>query len=119
MKYLATFIMIINMTQGAIANSPLPSVATHLDAASQSWEFDKQEQLSKKHLIKKANELEAVFLAKTIEPMFPKGDESMLFGGGSGSDIYRYLIIDEYAKILQKSGGLGLADQITQDLIQH
>ena len=61
-------------------------------------------------------ELESVLISKMIEPMFPDGKESGLYGGGHGSDIFRQMVIDEYARTLAKSNTLGLAASIERDL---
>ena len=63
-----------------------------------------------------AVELESVLISKMIEPMFPDGKESGLYGGGHGSDIFRQMMIDEYAKTLATTNGLGLAESIERDL---
>ena len=51
-----------------------------------------------------------------IEPMFPDGKESGLYGGGHGSDIFRQMMIDQYARTIAETNGLGLAETIAKDL---
>lgn len=97
--------------------SPLSaSVAMQVQLAKDAVEKEDMKKMSKENTIRQANDLEAVLIAKMIEPLFPEGKDSMLFGGGNGSDIYRHMMIDEYGKILQKSGGLGIAKNIAKDL---
>jgi flagellar protein FlgJ len=67
-------------------------------------------------LQKEAVELEAVLLSKMIDPMFPDGKESGLYGGGHGSDIYRQMVIDQYARTMAENGGIGLSGSIKKDL---
>lgn len=66
---------------------------------------------------KAAEEFEAVFLTTMLEGMFEGVKTDAPFGGGNTEKTYRSLIIGEYAKQISKNGGLGMADQITSDLI--
>lgn len=72
---------------------------------------------TKEQLEQKAKELEGVFLAKFLEPLFPDGEDSALFGGGAANDIYRQLMINEYAQNFADGGGIGLADSLVKDLM--
>ena len=63
-------------------------------------------------IAKKATELEGVFLSVMMEPMFPEGKESNLYGGGHGNTIFHSMMVQEYGKIFAESGGIGLADGI-------
>lgn len=64
-----------------------------------------------------ATEFEAVFLTTMLEGMFEGLNTDAPFGGGSAEKTYRSLLITQYAKQISQNGGLGLADQITRDLI--
>lgn len=66
---------------------------------------------------KAAEEFEAVFLTTMLEGMFEGLKTDAPFGGGSSEKTYRSLLVTEYAKQISQNGGLGLADQITRDLI--
>ncbi len=66
---------------------------------------------------KAAEEFEAVFLTTMLEGMFEGVKTDAPFGGGNSEKTYRSLIISEYAKQISQNGGLGMADQITRDLI--
>ena len=66
---------------------------------------------------KAAEEFEAVFLTTMLEGMFTGLKTDPPFGGGSSEKTYRSLLVSEYAKQISQNGGLGLADQITRDLI--
>ena len=67
-------------------------------------------------IIEKAKDLEAVLISTMIEPMFPDGDDSPIFGGGKGSKIYRTLMIQEYGKIMSQNGGIGIAENIAKEI---
>ena len=67
---------------------------------------------------KKAKEYESVLIAKMLDQAVPKGEDSMLFGGGQANSVYRSLLIDEYAKAMSDGGGLNLADKLTEEMLQ-
>lgn len=69
-----------------------------------------------KQTYEKAKELEAVFISAMIEPMFPEGRESGLYGGGQANNVYRMMMIQEYGKLMAPTSGLGIAEKITDDL---
>ena len=66
---------------------------------------------------KAAEEFEAVFLTTMLEGMFTGLKADAPFGGGSSEKTYRSLLVSEYAKQISQNGGLGLAGQITRELI--
>ncbi len=72
--------------------------------------------LNHERLVDQARDLESVMVSVMVEPMFPKGKESGLYGGGNGNDIYRMMMIQEYGKILSRSNSLGVADNIAKNL---
>ena len=74
------------------------------------------EQMLNEKIMTEAKDLEAVLISTMVNPMFPKGEESDLYGGGHGSDIYRMMMIQEYGKIMSNDGGLGIAKGIAKDL---
>ena len=50
--------------------------------------------------------------------MSSSGTEGPLGENGTGGDVWRSMLTQEYAKQIQKSSGVGLSDQIMRDLIQ-
>ena len=66
---------------------------------------------------KAAEEFEAVFLTTMLEGMFAGLKTDPPFGGGPSEKTYRSLLVTEYAREMSQNGGIGLADQITRDLI--
>lgn len=69
-------------------------------------------------LTQASEEFEAIFLSQMLAPMFETLEEDPFFGGGPGEQMYRSLLVEEYGKILAKTGGVGLADQLQQELIR-
>jgi len=64
-----------------------------------------------------AQEFEAVFLNAMMQPMFSATKSEGPFGGGPGSEMWRSLLTDEYAKNFAKAGGIGIADHVYRALI--
>lgn len=69
---------------------------------------------------KQADEFETVFLEQVTQQLFatPEGAEGPLAENGTGGGIYKSQLTQEYAKQIQKAGGLGLSDQIMRDLLR-
>jgi Rod binding domain-containing protein len=68
---------------------------------------------------KTADEFETVFLENFTQTVTATaGEEGPLGANGTGGDVWRSMLSQEYARQLQKAGGVGLSDQILRDLIQ-
>lgn len=68
---------------------------------------------------KAADEFETVFLENFTKSIMDSSEtEGPLGENGTGGGIYRSMLTQEYARSLQKAGGLGLSDEILRDLIQ-
>ena len=65
-----------------------------------------------------AVQFEAVFLAQMLAPMFETLGTDGMFGGGSGERVYRSLLVEEYGKAIARSGGVGIADQVEQEMLK-
>lgn len=69
---------------------------------------------------KAAQSFEAVFLSQMFGHMFEGvGKSDSLFGGGSGEEMFRPMLIDEYSKQIVKRGGVGIADAVMHALISQ
>lgn len=66
---------------------------------------------------KAAQEFESVFLAQMMEHMFAEVDFNPS-GKGPGDDIYKSLLIDEYSKLMSRSGGIGVADHVKREMLR-
>ena len=64
-----------------------------------------------------AQDFEAVFISQMLEHMFDGVETNEMFGGGEAEDIYRSMMIDEYGKMMSKTGGIGLADHVKRQLL--
>jgi Rod binding domain-containing protein len=62
-------------------------------------------------------EFEEMFLAQMLQPMFDALPTDGAFGGGSGERMFRSFQVNEYAKAITKTGGIGIADAVTRHII--
>jgi Rod binding domain-containing protein len=65
-----------------------------------------------------AQEFESVFVAEMLKPMFEGISTDAPFGGGKGEEVFRGMMLQEYGKIIARSGGVGLADSIKTEMIK-
>lgn len=66
----------------------------------------------------KAQEFETMFIGQMLKPMFEGIETDGMFGGGEGEETYRSFMIDEYAKMITKAGGIGIADHVKAEMIR-
>ncbi|MGH6871704.1 MAG: rod-binding protein [Rhizomicrobium sp.] len=67
---------------------------------------------------KAATQFEASFISQFVGQMFEDIPTDGPFGGGEGEEMFRSLLTDEYGKQVEASGGFGLSDAITKQLLQ-
>jgi flagellar protein FlgJ len=65
-----------------------------------------------------AEEFEAVMLTAMLKPIFEGVEISEPFGGGEGEKMWKGLLVEEYAKEMAASGGIGIADQVRSELLR-
>lgn len=63
-----------------------------------------------------AEDFEAVFLAQMVEQMMGDSTDSS-FGGGPGEAAFKSMLNEEYAKVIAKAGGIGLADALAREML--
>jgi Rod binding domain-containing protein len=61
-------------------------------------------------------DFEAMFLNSMFQQMF-SGVGQGPFSGGHGANIWRSFLTDEYSKSFVKAGGIGIAAQVTRELL--
>jgi flagellar protein FlgJ len=61
-----------------------------------------------------AKEYESVFIAQFLGSMF-----SGIKTDGQGEEMFRSMMVDQYAKGLTARGGFGLADKMQAELLKH
>ena len=72
---------------------------------------------SQESLRKGVQEFEAFFLSQMLESMFANVPTDGLFGGGPSEDIYRSLMLQQYGRMIAESGGIGIAENLTRELL--
>lgn len=67
---------------------------------------------------KQADDFEAMFLEQMTQHMFTNmGTEGPLGDNGTGGDVWRSQLTQQYAKQIQKAGGIGVSDQILREML--
>ncbi len=66
---------------------------------------------------KTAQEFEATFLSQMMQDMFEGVGDDEFFGKSYANDVYKSMLVDEYGKLLAKSGGVGIADHVKRELL--
>jgi peptidoglycan hydrolase FlgJ len=70
-------------------------------------------------LWKTARDFEAMALGEFLKPMFATvTDKKNLFGGGDAEKTWKPMLVDEMAKQIASSGGLGLATSIHDAMLR-
>ncbi len=68
---------------------------------------------------KAAEDFAAVALTELLSPMFDTVDTAGgEFGGGAGEQAFKPMMISEVAKQISRSGGLGLAEPVYQQMLR-
>jgi Rod binding domain-containing protein len=67
---------------------------------------------------KTGEDFEAFFLSQVFETMFSGVDADKMFGGGTGENVYRSLLLQEYSKVAAKSGSTGIADAVQREILR-
>ncbi len=65
-----------------------------------------------------AKDFESFFISQMLQPMFGESAKDTLTGDPETDEVYQGMMVDEYGKIIARSGGIGVADYITRTLLQ-
>ncbi len=65
-----------------------------------------------------AQDFEAFFLGRMMQPMFANIEAAEPFGGGNAEEMWRSLQVDEYGKAIAKGGGVGIADAVFREILR-
>ncbi|MFO1154839.1 MAG: rod-binding protein [Rhodospirillales bacterium] len=105
----------MTMTPLSASATPISAPITKPAAAAGHGRSPEAERAA---LRKAAVDFEAVFLTEMLKPMFEGIEAEAPFGGGNSEDIWRSFQIDEFGKAIARSGGVGIAPVIYQELLQ-
>ncbi|MEM7616947.1 MAG: rod-binding protein [Pseudomonadota bacterium] len=64
-----------------------------------------------------ATDFEAQFISQMLNLMFDEIETNELFGGGKAEEMFKSFLIDEYANEFAKQGGIGIAENVINDLL--
>jgi Rod binding domain-containing protein len=68
---------------------------------------------------KTAQDFETMFLEQTLDRLFASGGpDGPLGDNGMGGEVYRSMLVKEYAGTIAKSGGVGIADQVYREILK-
>ena len=68
---------------------------------------------------KTAQDFESMFLEQTLDRLFQSGGaDGPLGDNGQGGEVYRSMLVKEYAGTIAKSGGFGIADQVYREILK-
>jgi Rod binding domain-containing protein len=68
---------------------------------------------------KSAESFESMFISQMLQPMFETIDTGGMFGGGNAEKMWRSMMVDEYGKMVTKSGGIGVADSVMKVMLAN
>jgi Rod binding domain-containing protein len=66
-----------------------------------------------------AQDFEAMFLNSVFQQMQTGVNGEGPFGGSGALKVWRSFLTDQYAKTFARSGGIGIADHVYQELLRH
>jgi Rod binding domain-containing protein len=66
-----------------------------------------------------SKEYESVFISQFLGSMFSGIKTDGIMGGGQGEEMFRSLMVDQYAKSIEQRGGFGIAAQMKAELLKH
>ncbi len=67
---------------------------------------------------KAAKDFESMLIGQLMAPMFNALKTDGMFGGGSGEEMFRPMLLEQYAKGVTQAGGIGLADGIAREMMR-
>ncbi len=73
---------------------------------------------SSMNIDKTAQDFESLFATQMLQPMFETVGVDASFGGGHGEEVMRSFLVQEYGKIIAKSGKLGIASQVKAEMLR-
>jgi len=65
-----------------------------------------------------AQNFESFFLSQSFETMFEGVGTDDLFGGGEGENIYRSVLLQQFAKVAAQNGGVGIAAAVQREILR-
>jgi flagellar protein FlgJ len=67
---------------------------------------------------KTAEDFAAFFFSQSLENVFSSMSADKMFGGGSGEEVYKSMLTQEYGKVAAHAAGAGLADTVQREILR-
>ncbi|MDR3449338.1 MAG: rod-binding protein [Alphaproteobacteria bacterium] len=67
---------------------------------------------------KTSQDFEAMFATQLLQPMFEGIGVDPTFGGGHGEEVMKSFMLQEYGKLVAKSGKLGIASHVKAEMLR-
>ncbi len=100
------------MINTMLSGSDILASAKNINQPNKNASYDKQ------NAQKVANDFEAFFLSQTLEQMYAGIKTDGFFGGGDAEKIWRSFLFDEYGKQMVKAGGIGMAKEVMNYMLE-
>lgn len=71
-----------------------------------------------KRIDEAAAEFESVYISEMMKPMFEGISTDGMFGGGKGEEVFRGILLQEYGKLIAKTGSVGIAAPVREAMIK-
>ena len=65
-----------------------------------------------------AKQFERMFISEMLQPMFAGIQTDGPFGGGTGEEVFRPMLLDQYADAVAKGHGVGIADAVLKEILR-
>jgi peptidoglycan hydrolase FlgJ len=102
------------------AFAPSLELGASLNAVSNAQSASAQAALKGKGAARAAAQnFEAMFLNSMFQEMFTGIDGDGPFGGSGALKVWRSFLTDQYAKAFAKAGGIGIANEVYDTLLQQ
>ena len=103
-----------------MTNSVAAALGQSIGSIGDTHSAQAMAQLKIKAKAKSASEnFEAMFLNSMFQQMFTGIDGEGPFGGSGSLKVWRSFLTDEYAKTFAKTGGLGIASHVYDQLLRQ
>lgn len=98
--------------------SPLSAIVSGPGPGAASSAQDTAALAKRGQIEKTAQDFEAAFLSIMMQQMFTATEVSAPFGGGQAEAQFRSFLTESFARETAKSGGIGLADTVTREMLK-
>jgi flagellar protein FlgJ len=86
--------------------------------AARNFEATKKDGRDPARVEEAAKEFEAVFIGEMLKPMFEGISSDGMFGGGKGEEVFQGMLVQEYGKIIARTGSIGFSAPIKEEMIR-